>query len=297
MACNPVPTQVSALGADVVRLVAGELHACALKADGSIWCWGGYSEFGVLGGTGAGERTCSMDRLCVPTPVEVAGTVSNVADLSSSALARHTCALTAAEQLSCWGLNNSRQLGDDTIDFSAAPLRAAPQVAVVAGSLGSGHTCALDTTGQAFCWGANDIGQLGDGTHEASAAAVQVAALDDGSVPGGVAVQLVSGGSHNCARREDDTVWCWGANRRGELGIGADQNDASRPRQVAPLGAEVTDIAVGTHHSCAIKRDGSLHCWGENTHGQLGDGTTDGEPCDADRLCRWLPVRSLLSCP
>ncbi|HMI94303.1 MAG TPA: hypothetical protein VK509_23185 [Polyangiales bacterium] len=294
MKCNPVPTEVTALG-DARHVVAGELHSCALKADGSVLCWGGYSEFGVVGSDRTGEQTCSMNRLCAPSPRRVAS-MPAADELVSGALGRHTCARAADGALWCWGLNQHGQLGHDTPELSGTPLHAAESLEIVHAATGLAHTCALDPAGALYCWGSNEVGQLGNGTTNASASPVKLAPLDDGATSGPAAA-LASGGAHNCALRKDGTVWCWGSNRRGQLGIGAAPTQSTLPAAVDALGADTVGIAVGAQHSCAIESSGELLCWGDNSDGQLGDGTSEGETCDGDRVCRWVPVKASLPCP
>jgi alpha-tubulin suppressor-like RCC1 family protein len=124
--------------------------------------------------------------------------------------------------------------------------------------------------------GDNDFGQLGDGTMEASFTPVAVAGLS------GVTA-LAAGDLHNCALKEDDSVWCWGANAYGALGDGtvADppQDEESRTRfsstPVAVAGVSgARAIGAGGVHSCAVLNDGAVWCWGRSDAGQLGDGPT-----------------------
>ena len=87
-----------------------------------------------------------------------------------------------------------------------------------------------------------------------------------------VAEVAAGGGLHMCARKTDGTLWCWGYNLAGQLGDGTTSVGFS-PVQVAALGTSVAEVAASGSHTCARKTDGTLWCWGDNSNGQLGDGT------------------------
>jgi alpha-tubulin suppressor-like RCC1 family protein len=84
-------------------------------------------------------------------------------------------------------------------------------------------------------------------------------------------VEIVAGGGHTCARGGDGSVWCWGRNDHGQLGLG-DTDDRLLPVKLASVG-DVVALALGTAHSCALRQDGAVWCWGDNTAGQLGIGS------------------------
>ncbi|MBI4701806.1 MAG: hypothetical protein HY744_11725 [Deltaproteobacteria bacterium] len=149
--------------------------------------------------------------------------------------------------------------------------------------LGAGdHTCATKGNGALWCWGSNFYGELGDGTTIDRLVPIHVAALADS------AMRVAVGYSHTCARKGDGTLWCWGWNEYGQVGNGTKINTKS-PVQVKALGTTVIDVAAGYRHTCGRKADGSLWCWGQNGHGQVGDGSQG-----IDKL---LPVKALLACP
>ncbi|MBN1439617.1 MAG: hypothetical protein JW929_09430 [Anaerolineales bacterium] len=148
-------------------------------------------------------------------------------------------------------------------------------VAAVLAAAGPDHTCVTTTAGGVKCWGKNDRGQLGDGTTADSNKPVDVKGFAGG-------VKAISvGGAHTCALSDSGRVMCWGANDRGQLGIGTTA-DSSLPAEVQGLSERVSAIAAGGSHTCAVTVGGGGFCWGANESGQLGDGTT------ADRL---IPVR------
>ena len=90
---------------------------------------------------------------------------------------------------------------------------------------------------------------------------------------GGTPIAVDGGERHNCVAKADGTVACWGHNSDGQMGIGSSNNQQWTPVVVRGLN-DATDIATGSFHTCAVKADSSVACWGNNRNGQLGDGTT-----------------------
>ncbi len=181
----------------------------------------------------------------------------------------HSCALTGAGGVVCWGSNAQGQLGDGTHAGRALP-RSVVGLArgVQALAAGTGFTCALTTAGGVLCWGDNRFGQLGDGTTTPRATPVAVQGLGTG------VAALEAGYHHACARTTAGQVMCWGSNLTGQLGDGSTGNQRSLPVEVAGLPPGAALLAIGYHHTCASVADGALYCWGGNYQGQLGDGTT-----------------------
>ncbi|PVG83399.1 hypothetical protein DDE18_08915 [Nocardioides gansuensis] len=180
---------------------------------------------------------------------------------------QHTCAITDAGGAECWGDNSLGQLGDGTTESSTSPQQVVGLSGVKQVSAGAHHTCALLQNGTVRCWGLGGSGQLGnDGTGD-SRTPVPVAGLTH-------ARELAVGGFHACALLADGTVKCWGQDGLGELGDGNGGDFHDTPVTVAGLSG-VTRIAAGEFHSCAVLVGGTVSCWGNNTFGQLGDGTLD----------------------
>jgi alpha-tubulin suppressor-like RCC1 family protein len=239
----------------VVSVVTGAVHSCALLADSTVRCWGD-NEYGQLGDGTTINRS---------TPVPVLG-LTGVTALAAGLY--HTCALMVDTTVRCWGFNWLGELGSGTIDDSLVPVQVVGLSGVVAITARWEHTCALLGDGTARCWGYNQYGQLGDGTdgatgsYRVSPVVVSLTGIK----------KLVAGGFHTCALRDDGTVWCWGWDIYGELGLGTGVSEASTPQQVPGLSG-VTDIDLGNFHTCALMADTSVRCWGSNPAGQVGDGT------------------------
>jgi alpha-tubulin suppressor-like RCC1 family protein len=132
---------------------------------------------------------------------------------------------------------------------------------------GFANTCAADDEGSLWCWGANQNGQLANGGVASTETPTRIEALGAG------VVAFAVGRASVCAVKSDRTLWCWGDNSHGQLGEGA-TTTAALPARVSALGGAVIGVAVGGDHACARLDDGGLWCWGDNSHGQLGDGST-----------------------
>lgn len=171
-------------------------------------------------------------------------------DTLISATAGRTCAVRAAGTVACWG-------GDDADRAHLAASGLEDVLALSAGNAGSmtPHTCALHQNGRVSCWGPGGSGQLGHGGIAANHLPGRVLEISD-------AVAVAAGIGFTCAvHRRGGGVSCWGSNRLGELGDGKQGEDRYQPHRVPKL-SDVTAIASGDHHSCAVHRDGALSCWG-----------------------------------
>ena len=247
------PVSVSGL-TNAVALAAGYDHACALIAGGTMRCWGANSS-GQLGNAGT------------PTGSSVPVAVDNVNDATSITVgAFHTCELSADRTVRCWGRNSNGQLGNGTLTDSPTPaiVQGLSNVSAVTG--GGSHTCALVGDSTVRCWGSNDQGQLGDGTGASSQTPVQVLGIS-------TATAISAGWAHTCALLQDGTVRCWGWNASGQLGDGTTSSSLA-PLQVVGLAGASAVTSGWWQHSCALRADGSVRCWGQNQWGQLGSGTT-----------------------
>lgn len=177
----------------------------------------------------------------------------------------HTCVVTTAGAVLCWGSNAYGQVGVPQAQWLAQPSTVhSLDAGVVAVAAGSEHTCALTDAGAVKCWGRNHRGQLG--AHgDNSAVPVDVMGMD------GDVLAIGAGEFHTCAVKTDGSTWCWGENIKGQTGIDPSLNGWSAvPSRAQSLRAAVTDVTGGTYHSCALTRAGGVHCWGGNRHGQLG---------------------------
>ncbi len=263
-----VPVDVQALTAGVVGVSAGGGHSCAVTSEGGAQCWGGNLTRQLGNDSGAN----------VLAPVVVGGAEGSAV----AAGADHTCTMGPLGGAQCWGRNHAGQLGDGSTIPRLAPVNVTGLPSNVAAiAAGGAHTCALASTGGVMCWGANDAGQLGDGTTNQRLTPVDVVGLAAG------VVEIAAGERHSCARTAT-AVKCWGANDFGQLGDGTTTQrltpvdvvglmsgmPAKRAVSHAAKGAALILLATGRLHTCAQADTGVLKCWGDNSSGQLGDGST-----------------------
>jgi alpha-tubulin suppressor-like RCC1 family protein len=247
----------SCAGNPIQAITAGSAHACLLRADGGVFCWGRNDD----GQLGDGSLT----------PRSLAVRVPGLAATAVAAGERHTCAVRDDGLVVCWGADDAGQLGDGGGVDRRTPVPVPGVSGAVAVSAGSDFSCAALTDGTVRCWGDDARGQLGDGSTPAAGARgpVTVFALSG--------VRELSGHwQHVCARRDDETLWCWGANSQGQLGDGT-LDDQPKPVRAQSL-TMVTGVGTGLLHTCAVTRAQGLYCWGNNNTGQLGQPDSDPIP-------------------
>ena len=248
------PAEVKGLGSGVHTIAAGDEHTCAIISSSK----GSTSLSPTADNSGAGDFA-----------------------------------------VQCWGDNQFGQLGDGTkTEWRARRIIPVNVVELHDGvhsiAVGGWHTCALVSSGGVKCWGDNQFGQLGEGSTDRTTP-VDVVGLSSG------VYAISSGGRHTCVLTAAGGVQCWGANRVGQLGDGT-QRERRRPANVVGLSSGVHAIAVSggggdqwhtvdQWHTCVLTTSSqgsasplattdnpgaegfAVKCWGDNDHGQLGDGT------------------------
>jgi alpha-tubulin suppressor-like RCC1 family protein len=255
------PTAVTlSLGA-VVQVSAAGYTTCARFENGATKCWG-KNDRGQLGSNSTVASST--------TPVSVSGLQQALYAMGG---AEHVCSLSSTGGLSCWGDNNSGQLGSTeamSLYYTTAPTPVAGLTSNVAEvAPGAFHTCARRADNTVYCWGVNNYGQLGDNTFDDHYTAEPTLAV-------GNVVQIALGTYSTCARLVDGQVKCWGDGTHGQLGSGSSGagHKSATPLTVAGAVSKFAKIASGSYHVCGLAADRSVHCWGKNDFGQLGDGTT-----------------------
>jgi len=246
---------------------AGSYHTCAITTTELPFCWG-FNQNGELGN---GATTLAM------VPTAVSGGL-NFRQVSGGKY--HSCAVTLSGDGYCWGSNLVGQLGRPAPLQSTTPGLLSRAITFGSISVGREHSCGLALTGTAFCWGANSGGQIGFFTETFSVdTAGFVFTLENFT-------RLATGGLHTCGLTATPsfgghaagTALCWGFNDQGQLGTGNTttiypDTTVFSPR-LALGGLAFDSITAGFKHTCALTAAGAAHCWGENSFGQLGDGTT-----------------------
>ena len=241
---------------EAVSISAGSVHTCAVTNSGGVKCWGANGQ-GQLGDNSTVSRT---------TPVDVFGLTSGVVSISAGEY--HTCAVTTAGGVKCWGRNSEGQLGDNSTTQRTTSVDVFGLTSGVASiSAGSRHTCAVMTSGGAKCWGQNTNGQLGNDSTAQRTTPVDVVGLTSG------VASVSAGGSHTCAVTVAGGAKCWGYNAYGQLGNGSLTN-RNTPFNVFGLTSGVVSVSAELYHTCALTNSGGVKCWGYNGSGQLGDGST-----------------------
>ena len=247
----------------VTQLALGYHNSCGLTNTGGMKCWGNNS-WGQIGSSASGTQT---------SPSNLPGYTSNVSAIAGGH--HHTCAITTAGAVRCFGLNWNSNL-TPSISSGAVDI-----------SVGYLHSCALMSYGGVKCWGRNDsAGQLGDGTTTNRVAAVDVVGLTSG------VTAITTGHEFSCALLSTGAVKCWGYNGYGQLGDGTNTN-RSTPTQVSGITSGAVAIVAGSNHTCALLSTGDVKCWGYNGHGQLGDGTTTTRYVPTSVISLGTTIRSI----
>ena len=238
-------------GRPAVRVACGGYHSLAIDETGQVWGWGAAGR--------SGDGTSSRR----PSPVQTV----NLSDaIAIAAGDRHSLALRADGTVWSWGNGDYGQLGLGSTSYTYSPQMVYLLSQIVAVDAGYSHSLALRADGTVWAWGQNSSGQLGDGNTSTN----RPQAIRVGGLPRVVAV--AAGGLHSLALAADGTVWSWGLNSSGQLGVG-NTNTTSARQKVAGL-TGVIAIAAGRDHSMALKADGTVWTWGDSYSGALGNGQT-----------------------
>ncbi len=290
-------------GKVITNISVGGISVCAVDTNGAAYCWGNNST-GQLGDNSTTQRNTPV---AVNTSGVLSGkTVTQIATSSgsdTSTKAGSTCAV-ASGAAYCWGDNRTGQLGDNSTTQRNTPVavntsgvlsgKTVTQIAVGLGSLYSNYSSRISSTcavasGAAYCWGVNNNGQLGNNSTTSSN--TPVAVNTSGVLSGKTVTQItiavsssVGGNISSTCAVASGAAYCWGDNSTGQLG------DNSTTQRLTPVavntsgvlsGKTVTQITIAVSKlvsyvggsACAIA-DGAAYCWGKNTAGELGDGTT-----------------------
>ena len=252
-------------GAPWAHIAAGEYYICGIRTDGTLWCWGS-NDSGQLGiGSDTGQDLPRQ----VTTPA--AGGWASIAGGSY-----HTCATRTDGTLWCWGNNDSGQLGTGSESETGQDLPQQVTTPAPGGwtsvTAGGFHTCATRTGGTLWCWGWGNSGQLGIGNGNDQDRPQQVTTpATDGWA------SVTAGYDHTCATRTGGTLWCWGDNGNGQLGLG-NHTGQDRPRPVtSPAAGGWASVTAQLYDTCATRAGGTVWCWGYGYYGQLGIGNHKGQ--------------------
>lgn len=260
---------------------------CGISGIDTADCWGDDSA-GQLGSLGPRDTCGATHTPCNLLPDTVATKAGPVLTASSiSPAERHTCAVGLDKQVYCWGDNTRGNLGTGITTSEMLPTAANSAVAFAAVSAGPYHTCALSTVGRVYCWGTNLFGELGGAPANDTCDGLPCTRTP-AEVPGQRGYRAISvRGRSTCAIGADSLAYCWGLDDYGQLGTAAQLTTcaglpcATTAVAVGSLG-KITAISTGLRHACAIGINGAAYCWGQNSDGRLGNGSTK----DASRPVR-----------
>ncbi|ETR71995.1 MAG: hypothetical protein OMM_02059 [Candidatus Magnetoglobus multicellularis str. Araruama] len=251
------------------HIVAGGHHSIAIDENGQLWAWGSNGS-GRLGNATAGTKAS------VPVPVNTVsgdGQLSNI--ISVAAGFSHSIALLDNGRVVAWGSNNSRQLGNVSINQSSylpvyvnGPDQEMFLTDIIAVAAGQQHSVALCSDGTVWTWGDNTKGQLGNNSLFTQERPIQVT---DSQGTGFLSqiIAIAAGAYHTLALDDNGYIWAWGNNADGQLGIGSDVSVHQTPFPINDL-SNITHICAGESHSLARKSNGTVWAWGNNADGQLG---------------------------
>jgi alpha-tubulin suppressor-like RCC1 family protein len=243
---------------NVKAIAAGYEHTCAKDANDNVLCWGKDT---------ANKENMLPVNSSKPVPVRQLGAVQTVVPG-----ALHNCAVTADARVSCWSSIACQSACGETEGPKGAPANHAKQLLLLEGAAGLAlvhfHSCAFSTQGDVACWGANEGGQMGVSDKvQYSYKPLRVRGL-------GQVTALAGKEEHNCALQVEGQISCWGSNSSGELGDGQESykpdEKNNTPKLVVGLPGPASAIAAGGQHYCALLRDATVACWGNNSEGQLG---------------------------
>ena len=248
-------------GKGVKSIGMGLKHTCAILEDDTLTCWG-LDSHGALG-NGDSDTSDKYTPQTITTPSD-----RKVVKVEPGAT--HTCILLDDGGVMCWGRDNTGQLGNgdtsDTIHTPSSNVELPEGRAATDLSVGDHHSCALLDNGSVTCWGLNNFGQLGDNTTTNRLIPVYA------HLPTGSQAVSVSVGPHSsCAILENSSVYCWGHNNYGRLGIGVTGGIYQLPMFVEGA-TDVVDLSLDYDHTCALSENGSISCWGRSKYGPLGIG-------------------------
>jgi alpha-tubulin suppressor-like RCC1 family protein len=246
------PIQTVAGGINWKQVSSGYFYAGAIKTDGTLWTWG-YNANGELGTNNTTNRS---------SPIQTVSAGTNWKQVSC--YDSHIGAIKTDGTLWLWGNNNNGQLGVNDRTNRSSPIQTVSSGANWKQvSCGGSHTGAIKTDGTLWMWGYNNYGQLGVNDQTYRSSPIQ-------TVSGGNNwKQVVCASLHTGAIKTDGTLWTWGQNASGQLGVN-DITHRSSPIQTVSAGTNWKQVSGGVSHTGAIKTDGTLWMWGSNDFGQLG---------------------------
>lgn len=260
-------TTSSLIASGVQALTLGRQHACVLSTTGAVSCWGDNFA-GQLGNE-------TLEGAAAPVALDVAHLAEQPQLVAIDAGRYHTCAMTAAQKVLCWGNNLSGEIGTGEQSLTSVKptfITMPDNVTLDTVHGGWAQTYATTSEHQLIAWGSDNDGQLGDGGPDRFVSIPTQ--VDLSSVSPATLEQIAMGSGRACGITSDRRTVCWGSNISGNLGIGTEPLYATRPMlaQTANLEADqhFVQIDADSGSFCGVTQDGALYCWGSNRSGDLG---------------------------
>jgi hypothetical protein len=260
------------------QVSAGASHAACIKTDGTLWTWGVNSD----GKLGLGDTTSRN------SPVQV-GTLTNWKQASAGG--RHTACVKTDGTLWTWGFNTQGHLGHGDIVPKSSPVQVGSLTNWKQVSAGVDSIACVKTDGTLWTWGRNAQGDLGLGNQVHRSSPTQVGSLTNWKQVSAGGAGTTDGVGHMVCVKTDGTLWAWGFNSSGQLGIG-NFSDRSSPLQVGTL-TNWKQASAGGNHTACIKTDGTLWTWGFSSfYGELGlgDRVDRSSPVQVGTLTNWKQI-------
>ena len=263
------------IGAEAIDVATRTDGACALLVNGSVSCWG-RDNAGQLG-SGLVNRSQGSSTQLSLSPNYTSPLPNGKKATAITAGYDHTCVLLEDGNVACWGSNNEGQLGlgNTSGDVSVPTLTLSLGAAATAIETDNKHTCALLVNGSVYCWGLNDKGQVGNGSTGQSPVHTPTFVQNLPSTVRSISTAYV----HSCAILQNDSVYCWGDNSAGQLGKGTTSSawttSGNMPNATSSFASSNSKLMLdaGGDAGCALVNNGSIYCWGRNSHGNIGDGS------------------------
>ena len=263
---SSTPVRVTGILASktVVQISVGGSTSCALTSDNLIYCWGGNGSAQFGNGTWTGSLT--------PTATTMSGALTGKTIIQITVGGDWTCALASDGSAYCWGENWNGRVGDGTTNNSPTPVAVTGGLSFISLSAMASNTCGITAQYKAYCWGGNGNGQIGNNSTTQVTAPT---ATDTTGVLSGVSlIDIFAQNEATCALSSLGKVFCWGGNWSGQLGNNNMGVRSLVPVAVSMAGLTATSIGAGRTQACMVTTANAVYCWGDNTYGQLGDGTT-----------------------
>ncbi len=274
---SKVPIAIGGGINDWISISTGWRHACGIRANGHLYCWGRNwdGQLGIGTTTGVIGGPASVG---VHSPTETSGASCSWSQVSASSSV--TCGIQTDGRLYCWGRDSDSNMIVEPTEVSGGHT---DWIYVDSRSAGGCGIRGIGGAGSAYCWGNNPEGELGDGTNTNSTTPVLVkdttgsSSYNDWTMIGTEGLEAAV-----CGIRSNGTAYCWGGNQRGQLGYGTTGGASNLPKQVVNTAnsgtwSDWSFIEGSKLHSCGVRGGGLGYCWGWTDSGRLGNGVTSGD--------------------